>query len=336
MASRDHADNPVEALLCGKEEDRFTDFLARLLREKDLASRFLREVCHYEPKRGRPEVHTQVVVPDGRPDLVISGPDYLLVVEAKLASWLHERQLEPYDAFLKSRKAESKGLETMLMLLGPEGSRAAMEAEGKKQAASSYSGVLSWEAVAQFCRTEASVHAGTRACFYLEDFADLIEYRLGDLPRPFTSDEADLLSDPLAARAFNAARIAVADLVEALSKIPSVEIGRTNAGGGYEGYSLRSKGRQWWFGFWPGAWPSVGKSPLMLQLLGLGGDSVPPLLEGVEPAVRSLAEGRRGWVVPLSITPDIDPSQLAAAHARTIFAWVTQAPKSGEIYGFNA
>lgn len=329
MGSREHGDNPMEALLSGKEEDRFTELLARLLREKDVAASFLRRVCGFEQKIGRPEVHTQVVISDGRPDLVITGPDYLLVFEAKLASWLHDDQLAPYAAFIAKSKTDAKRLDARLILLGPEGARGAMEAAGREQAPSAFSSVISWEAVARFCRSESSAHPGTRVGFYLEDFASLIEYRLGGLPRPLTADEAELLADPLVARAVNAARLAVAELVAALGKDPKVVVGRTNAGGGYEGYTLRHNGKAWWFGFWPSAWPSVGRSPVMLQLHGVDADGRPPVLEGLEPAVRFSADGRRGWVVPLVLRPGVDPSELAAAHAQTVVGWVTRAADTG-------
>ncbi len=116
---RERADDPAQALLGGNEEDRFTEFLARLLREKELASRFLRELCDLDPKRGRPEVGTQVVVQDGRPDLVITGPGYLVIVEAKMASWLHHSQLKPYAEFIEQRREADGKLDARLALFGP-------------------------------------------------------------------------------------------------------------------------------------------------------------------------------------------------------------------------
>jgi hypothetical protein len=324
-----HADNPVQALLAGKEEDRFTEFLARLLRENDLASRFLRELCGYEPKRGRPVVRTQVIVEEGRPDLVITGPDFLVVVEAKMASWLHESQLKPYSDYIAQKKKDSASLDTRLVLLGPAAARDGMEAEGRRQVGDALSAVLSWEDVAKFCRTQAEAIPGTRTAFYLDDFASLIEYRIGELARPLTEEECELLRDPLVARTVNAARLAVEALVAVLSRRNGVELGKLTGSWGYEGCSVRFKQRSWWLGFWPAAWPLVGSSPVMLQLTGLDEHAHPPMIDGAGQVVHFSSGSQQGWVVPLVMHPHRDPAELAHEHANIVLAWLTKAPETG-------
>ncbi len=324
------ADNPVQALLAGTEEDQFTEFLARLLRERDLATEFLRRVCGFDRAVGRPKVQTRRPVPDGCPDLVITGSSYRVIIEVKLASPLHEGQLVPYAAELGIFAQSTPGADTRLLVLAPSAYRPHVKREAEVQVPGSLSKVISWEEVATFCREESAARPGTREGWYLVDFAELIEARLGPMSRPLTRDEADLLGHPLTGRTIHAAVQLLEMLTEKLKEEAGVQITFGSAVG-YQGQHLTYNGKKWWFGFWPSAWRSAGGSPLILQLLGVDPGTEPPELKGLQPPVRYSVETfpQRGWAVPLVVRPGVEPADIAAEHAQIIMAWLKGAPETG-------
>ncbi|MGH7178410.1 MAG: hypothetical protein ACREJC_13610, partial [Tepidisphaeraceae bacterium] len=68
---------PAQALLAAKEEDRFTAYLAELLKADKLLDPFLNELCGVSADvhaRSRAKIANQVVVTNGRPDLIITLP----------------------------------------------------------------------------------------------------------------------------------------------------------------------------------------------------------------------------------------------------------------------
>lgn len=88
--------SPVLAILAGKEEDRFTEFLVHLLQSPEVLRPFLKEVCELEVTNAELtslRVRTQVTVVGGRPDIAIQSPDFYFLFEAKVGSWLHNEQL---------------------------------------------------------------------------------------------------------------------------------------------------------------------------------------------------------------------------------------------------
>ncbi|GEJ56659.1 hypothetical protein [Anaeromyxobacter diazotrophicus] len=324
--------NPLHALLAENEEDRFTEALSHLLRHGNLAERFLLEFA--DVKTSGVAVQTQLVVLNGRPDVVFTAPSVTVVLEAKLASWLHDDQLLPYVEWL-DRYATANGTDSILLLLGPRCSLAAMHRDAKAQVGNRCSPkCVTWEQVAAFCEAESASRAGSDLGTYLRDFARLIEHRLGPAPRPFTAAEEALLRDGTAALAFAGALRATQALHDALARDSSIHVGGFNSSTlGYEGFQITKAKRWWWAGLWLEAWPAAVASPLILQLPGLSKHSsvVPP--KGLPvPVCFQVPGATTGWMVsPLPLLAGVDPEQLANAHADQVLHWIRDQPASGGV-----
>jgi hypothetical protein len=57
---------------------------------------------------GRLRASTQVTVEEGRPDLIVSGPTFLLVLEVKVGSDVYAEQLSRYLQYLESEEFDAK------------------------------------------------------------------------------------------------------------------------------------------------------------------------------------------------------------------------------------
>src|SRR5207253_531227 len=99
---------------------------------------------------------------------------------------------------------------------------------------------ISWQTVADLFRTLAPAVTDTRLATHLVDFADLIVWRLEQADRPFTSEEAVLLSDPLGGAALSLARSLVDRTVEVLrADFPQMSKCDISRGTFYDGYHLQ-------------------------------------------------------------------------------------------------
>ena len=279
----DWTGKPYLALLADKEEDRFTEFLGHLLRSKELLKYFIHNICELTSIQDFDElrIQTQLIVEEGRPDLVISNDSTYLVFESKVGSAPETTQLKRYMAHIqKWNETHAEGI-TKLFLIAPLANIDFFIEEANKQIIANLVGHyeelvgISWEMIAKsFYGFKDNISNNTLKV-HLEEFYELVNYRLGTLDRPFTQEEINIYEDNLTAQAILRGR----ELVEKirLKLIPEFRI--QNNGGfsaakslsygiGFEGYYFTYENRKWWFGVWIDVWAEIGVSPVVLQLLG--------------------------------------------------------------------
>jgi hypothetical protein len=325
--------SPVLAILAGKEEDRFTEFLVHLLQSPEVLRPFLKEVCELEVTNAELtslRVRTQVTVVGGRPDIAIQSPDFYFLFEAKVGSWLHNEQLGPYATALQEWSAAHPKSKTQLFLLAPgSNSRELKHAVQRQLGNAEAAHILTWENVAETLSKVAEQVHSPRLRVYLQDFKELVAYRLGESTRPFTEEEVKLLVDPLVASALRATRQLVGRVAAVLHEEHGgeIDVGRPVYGPGWDGYTLRSRGRWWWFGVWLDAWVTVGESAIVFQVPGFRPDKLPAGLS--HPLPYRTLRGEKGWVVPLMLRDRVDPEELAREHASIVYDWITKFPESG-------
>ncbi len=333
---------PVLALLAGKVEDRFTEFLVHLLQAPDVLRVFMKELCDIkisDTELSTLSAKTQLTVQGGRPDLAIQGPVRYCLFEAKVDAWLHEGQLIPYaDELQKWRSVHPEGT-AHLFLLAPSYS-----ARGLLQTAHAQLGhatmttlgvrVLVWEKVAEVLGRISEHATSPRLQIYLQDFRALVTYYMGEMTPPFNEEEILLLRNPLVARAMLNARSLVGRIASVIQEkyggVMEVTSDRAT-GPRWDGRNLNAVNRWWWFGFWPDAWASAGGSALFLQLPGFreqDGEQLPSSL--TRPLQYRTSHNETGWVVPLELRENVELAELAAEHAATIHAWVKEFPASGK------
>lgn len=320
-----HDPRPFRAILASKEEDRFTAFLAELLRLKSFQTAFLKELCGLEGfDDAIPMIRTHLSVPGGVTDLTIEGPKIFLIVEAKLASWLHQGQLIPYAKKLVEWSAATIGGKAKLLLLAPAASLAVAVDEAQEQLSAASLTVdftpIAWEATSTLAKAIATSQSG-RGQTYLEDYSQLIDERLGQEIGPLAPDELALLRDPLAARALVrtldlASR--TARLITGAASSPNIAAGRF-----YCGHNIAVDGRKHWMGVWLDAWEELSKrgasgiTPLMLQAFG---ERVAEYIRNPPPDLpRAYPHFNGTWtsmLVPLpvgvGVAPDVQAARLAS------------------------
>ena len=328
MDDRHWTSAPTLAVLAGKEEDRFTEYLCHLLRDGGFLAAFTEKIgLDYADTL---TVSTQVRVQGGRPDLVIRNEDNLVLFEAKLGSWLHDDQVVPYAR--RVVKARNDGRRANLWLITPAVAETGLLETGAEQLATAgisevELAALTSEAIGALASAHSESLPPGRLRTHLEDFASLVRQRLGDDHTPFSSEEAAALGDPLVARALVRVRTVVDAISRALkSRDKTIRISRSR-GVGFDGLTLTRAGRYWWVGLWVDAWASAGTSPVQLQLYGLaeGDETVFP---GLLPHVRYTAATSNGRCVPLRIPEGLSPQEVALLHADVIQAYLKH-PKSG-------
>ena len=323
---------PYLALLGGKEEDRFTQYLCELLRSQLFLDAFLHEICGIEIPHNEPlTTRTQVTVPGGRPDLAVRGNSLYPFFEAKVASWLHERQLTPYARELEDWQCAHPAGTASLFVLTPQRHATGIVASGYEvlQAANLskwHPRAVTWEQVAGLCKELAPRSNDPRLALHLQEFAEVVFHRLGEPFRPFTGEEAILLEDPLVARAICRARLLVDRVCQILS-------GRgftfsSSKGFLWDGFTAKFQGRTWWYGVWIDVWAKVGSSPIFIQLGGFSGRSVPPIPEGL-PAPVAVQFGNLEQVVPLPLRDGVDIEELALEQADIMWRYANELPESG-------
>ncbi|MBZ4419335.1 PD-(D/E)XK nuclease family protein [Myxococcus sp. RHSTA-1-4] len=336
MAESNWPGNPVLAILAGKEEDRFTEFLVHLLQAPEVLRAFLKDACGLDvtdAMLNSLHVRTQVTVAGGRPDIAIQSPDLYFLFEAKVGSWLHEDQLAPYAAALQDWSAAHPDGKARLFMLAPGRNLRELRQTVQRQLGNAEAAhILKWEEVAETLRRVAEQVHSPRLRVYLQDFKELVTYRLGENTRPFTEEETRLLADPLVASALRAARQLVGRIAAVLHEEHGgeIDVGRPVYGPGWDGYTLRSKGRWWWFGLWLDAWVTAGESCIVLQVPGFRPDKLPA--EFTHPLQYWTLRGEKGWVVPMILRGRVDPEELAREHAAEVYAWVTKFPESGGLH----
>ena len=324
---------PYLALLASKEEDRFTEYLCHLLQSDDVCRAFLEQLCDVEPPEGPLHVATQVTVEGGRPDLAIRGEELYVLFEAKVASLLHESQLKPYAADLSRWKDEHPNGQAALFLLCPARVAGGQQREGGASLADGEIElpVITWERVADLCSRIAADVSDKRLAVHLEEFSLLVDNRIGTLARPFTAEEMAILDDPLAPQLLARLRSLVQLVRDSLLREEGDAFTvSTSTGIAFDGYTLKRDGRWWWFGFWPGAWLSVG-SPLVFQTPGFR-DRVPPHLpNGLVAPIAYSSPTSNGHAVPLSLRADVELEQLAEEYAAVIRRYCHDVPGSGVV-----
>jgi hypothetical protein len=266
---------PHVALLQAQEEDRFTAYFAELLRDDRFREAFLNRLCGVKASSAEvPIVRTQMVIPGGRPDLVLSGPAHNLIFEAKVGSWLHGSQLIAYANALAGWQADRPGGVARLFLLAPASSAGVHGAEAVQQFRDTGSddghpiAVVTWQNVAALAR-EVAERSDLRLAIHLREFALLVEDRLGTANEPFTADEAVLLEDPTFPLLLERLLTLVGLTKEALGHLmPEMRLA-ASSGMGSHGFIIRRDGRAWWFGVFYPRWAAGCSSPVSMTLPGI-------------------------------------------------------------------
>lgn len=327
---------PELAFLSGAEEDRFTEYLNQLLQHPGLLRRFLSEFCQMgiNELHSAPLVRTQASISGGRPDLVIREDPFVYVLcEARVGAWFHDGQLSTYVEKLERWTQIHPDGEARLLLLCPRRSLdpAIEEAKALLEEGTSSSRLVvgaSWEDVAAFVAPYAEEVDDQRFAFHLREFQRVVEARLGKELRPFTDEEARLLSDPLAAESLVRVRALVEDLKEALAQRLEGASFTVSCGRGYDGHWLNYAGAAWWFGVWYEMWPFV-RSPLVFQLNGWSGRTVPEVHSSLMKAVAVDTPWGKESVVPLRIHATVAPQELVKGFVGSIEECVKAFPESG-------
>ncbi|MEW6048905.1 MAG: hypothetical protein AB1609_20945 [Bacillota bacterium] len=270
------------------------------------------------------------------PDLVIGGPNFYLIFEAKVMSGFQTDQVVPYAQALLGWREQNPGGLAKLIIIAPRNSLQALVLEAVGQMKNKGLGVpvgeLAWEEVAKACEVLSRRVQDTRLQVYLEDFAQLVSFRIGELPRAFTPEEVQLLGDQLVGGAIWRLWPLVQDVnMGVQQKLSSFIPGFSSSahyGGIWAGFNFfdqRKRGLGW-FGVWVNAWAKVGRSPLFYQIP----EDVFPHLDEINreakckghPAVERFYEGGNlRAVVPLRIEAEA-PGDLAARLAAVVAEYV--------------
>jgi hypothetical protein len=323
---------PHLSILGGKEEDRFTQYLCELLRAPVVLERFLKEVCGLVVTADEQvSARTQVTVPGGRPDLAVRGDSLYLLFEAKVGSWLHEDQLTPYARELEQWLQSHFHGTALLFVVAPHPQISGIVNAAERELSEAgldrwHPKPISWEQIGTLCKSLEADVGDRRLALHLEEFAEIITYRLGELSRPFTAEECRLLEDPLVARAIRQSRMLVTRVTNVLSG-QGVTF-NPSTGFLWDGYNAKYGGRSWWYGLWIDAWAKVGISPVFLQLSGLEDRSIPPVPEGL-PTPVPVQFGRLQYLVPMPLRDGVEIDLLAAEHSNVFWRYVTEVPQSG-------
>ena len=325
---------PHFAILGGKEEDRFTQYLAALLRAPVVLVAFLKNVCRLTLASDEPlSARTQVTVPGGRPDLAIRGESLYLLYEAKMASWLHEEQLTPYARELDKWSQTHPTGTARLFLLAPQRQVSAIDQMAKRELSAAlldrwHPTFITWEEIAVLFQGLEGAVDDQRLALHLREFAEVVFFRLGEPSRPFTIEECRMLEDPLAGKALRRART----LVEQVTKLLESRgvTFSTSRGFLYEGYGAKYNGRYWWYGIWIDAWEKIGGSPICFQLSGFTNRPQSVVLEGLpQPLAVQIDDAEQ--VVPLPVRDGVELDVLAAEQAEIVWRYMTELPQSGAV-----
>ena len=327
---------PEFAFLVAAEEDRFTEYLNQLLQHPSLLRRFLSEFCQIaiDERYAAPLVRTQVRIPGGRPDLVIREDPFVYVLcEAKVGGWFHDGQLSTYVDDLERWTQIHPDGERRLLVLCPRRSLefALDDADAvleKRTSSSNLVAGVSWEQVSAFMAEYAEEVEDQRFAFHLREFQRVVETRLGKELRPFTDEEARVLSDPLAAQSLVRVWALLEDLKEALAEHLEDASFSVACGRGYDGYWLNLEGGSWWFGVWYEVWASV-RCPLVIQLNGWSGRAILEVDNSLTKAVVVDTPWGKECVVPLRIHATVDPRELVKGFVKIIDQYVKAYPESG-------
>lgn len=174
---------PGLALFKGKLEDRFTAYFSELLLSPTILASFLCDICDLvtaEDACADAYVTTWMVVKDGFPDLAITLPNDLLIIEVKVDSPLNDWQIHTYARHLLEVKRDTPGSNGHLFILTPRYSSARSLREACAQATKAGLDAevkaITWEQVGDWCAKIAPVLSGDdpRLTVYLHDFATLI------------------------------------------------------------------------------------------------------------------------------------------------------------------
>ena len=330
---------PYLAILGGKEEDRFTYYLSELLKDHDLLAAFIHKFLKSASGRSFQTdpgmtARIQVTVPGGRPDLAVRASLLYLLFEAKIGSWLHEDQLLPYAKELEAWKGENSSGEAALFLLVPESQvRSALEESerqlGKSSQKNWFPTAISWERLADFLALQAEGVDDKHLALHLLNFKDLVTFRLGELSRPFTTEETDLLRDSLVANSLQRTSAIMNTVVQGLGSHGVTVTSGSSKSFEYIGYNLSYNKRGWWYGVWFPAWARIGVSPVFLQLVGFTNKAVTALPHQL-PGPQLYQDGStQNQLVPLAHREGVDLDTLASEHTQTIWRYMTEVPESG-------
>lgn len=323
MSDRAVQKTPIRAILASNEEDRFTEYLSGLLTDSAVLSAFLQLIPGFKvvPEEFRLlSVDVQVAVEGGRPDLVISGPNTLVLCEAKVGSWIHGNQLVQYAKHLRAWKRHNAEGAVMLLLLAPASQLPTLLGQAKSDVGNTPLRGLAWEDLATFAREMALKTGQDRLRIYLEDFAELVHYRLGELGRPFTTEELQVLGDQQYAialtRVYGLTSDIVSDLEESLGK--DLKSKKSN-GAGWSGFNLTYRGSPYWLGVWLHVWSSIGGLPLCLQIK----HHIPNDVNWPKHLPPPMTGRWKGSVLTLTLLPGIERDEQASFVAQQVAAVLT-------------
>ncbi len=328
---------PYLAILGGKEEDRFTNYLAEILKDPSILAAFtgifLKDHCRLLLKQEPGMMaQSQVTVAGGRPDLAIRAKSTYLLFEAKVSSWLHEDQLIPYAEELEKWKKDFPEGVAGLFVLVPESQVSAALNVARQQLSefplSNWIPVaISWEQVANFFGIQASGVDDRSLGVHLSNFKELVNYRFGTMGRPFSSEEVKVLEDSLVANALERVSALVDKVVASLS-----ERGvycNVSKGSIYLGYILRYREHEWWYGLWINPWARLGTSLVFLQLSGFLNRPLPSIPDNLQRPVLFEYDGSKHYVVPLTHREGVGIDILAEEHSNIIWRYLTEVTNSG-------
>ncbi len=168
-------------------------------------------------------------------------------------------------------------------------------------------GGIAWEKIGDTVRETSRIVTSRRLQTHMQDFADLIDYRLGEAGRPFTAEEILVLSDRQFASALNRAYLIIKPITEGLKNEFGDCIGIKKSNGmGFTGYAFEYAGNKFWFGVWMHTWAAIGGSPLCLQIF----QHVPHDLEWPG-GMSKPAEGKwNGRIMPIDIAAQVERDEL--------------------------
>lgn len=322
---------PFLAVLRAKEEDRFTAYLAELLRHPEVLSRFLSAVCQLSTQAiAGLRIATQFPCANGRPDFVITDDKLRLVFEAKVQAQPYEDQLIRYGRDLQQWVADGTGRMARLFLLTPQDSSLSMPIDGQRALMEAGISdvpfeVVTWQRIAALMNSLVTELSDQRLLAHLRDFADLVAWRMEGADRPMTRGEVELLQDRRSGVALRLAQRLAWRTTKLLEKSPAPVITSSDyskSGSEFSnGWNLRIDGREFWFGVWVDVWSKHGGSPIFLEIPRADVIGIP---DGYPKPIECRVPQNDNLVVPLPLRADVDPSEGARENAEIITWYLMQ------------
>ena len=229
-----------------------------------------------------------------------------------MGSWIHGNQLVEYARHIRGWTEDNPGANACLLLIAPVSQLGSLLSQARDEVDGVNLGGVAWEHIADLAAETAGKVPSHRTRVYLEDFAELILYRLGEVGRPFTQEELTVLTDRQLASSLNRVYSLIRHVVGGLEARLDGDLGaKKSNGAGFTGYEFTYRGSSFWLGVWMHFWAAIGDSPLCLQVR----QRIPNDVHWPE-AIHSPVTGEwRGSVVPLRLIDGIERDELASVVA---------------------